>query len=96
LFAQTQLLDEGEVRAAEHEREMQRRDKARLELLEQKRLEQEERIQRAIVRARDPPFKRVGKPVMFRSQPPQRKQREVTEVKKETERDILVRDLFTA
>lgn len=41
------------------EKEMERREQARLDMLEKKRMEQDERIQRALERAKDPPFKRV-------------------------------------
>jgi hypothetical protein len=38
---------------------MERRELARVTLLEKKKQDQEERIQKALERAREPPFKRV-------------------------------------
>ena len=38
---------------------MERREQARLDMLEKKRLEQDERIQKALERAKEPPFKRA-------------------------------------
>merc|ERR1711988_868929 len=64
-----------EVETAEKQKEKERRQRAReAKQAEQARL-QEERIQRSIRRSQEPVKRRVGKPIMFRSQPIQRKKR---------------------
>ena len=69
----------GEVEAAEKQKEKERRQRVRELKAEQAQAAQEERIQRSIRRAQQPVVKRTGKPVMFRSQPPQRKKKVVDE-----------------
>eukprot|EP00775_Hariotina_reticulata_P009162 gene9162-9328_t len=61
------------VADAEKGRERERRQVAREEKLAAAQAEHELRVQRALERAAAPIFKKTGKPVMFRSQPPQRK-----------------------
>jgi hypothetical protein len=52
---------------AEKSREKQRRQRAREEKMEAQRVAQDERLKRALERARAPVKKKTGKPVMFRS-----------------------------
>jgi len=64
------------VEAAEKQKEKERRARFREEKIEQQRFEQEARVQRSLERAQAPVHKKVGKPLMFRSQPPSRKKKE--------------------
>ena len=66
------------VDATEKAREKDRRRVARDEKMEQQVKEHEAKLERALERARAPAFKKVGKPVMARSQPPRK--REVVQV----------------
>ena len=68
-------MDPEFVITAEKEKEKERRQRAREEKLEQQRLEQEKRVKRSLERAQAPVHKKLGKPVMFRSRPLQRKKR---------------------
>mmetsp|Transcript_586 Transcript_586/g.698 ORF Transcript_586/g.698 Transcript_586/m.698 type:complete len:612 (+) Transcript_586:184-2019(+) len=69
-------MPEDFVEQAEKAREKERRQRAREEKLEQQRREQERRVQRSLERAQAPVHKKQGKPVMYRSQPPQRKKKD--------------------
>jgi hypothetical protein len=62
-----------QVSEAEKGRERERRQVAREGKLSAARAEHELRVARALERAAAPVFKKTGKPVMFRSRPPQRK-----------------------
>jgi hypothetical protein len=64
-----------QVSEAEKGRERERRQVAREDKLAAARAEHELRVARALERAAAPVFKKTGKPVMFRSRPPQRKVR---------------------
>ena len=58
--------------------------------MEEQRKEQEKRIKRSLERAQAPVHKKTGKPVMFRSLPPQRKKRDAQQgVKKSDEEEEL-------
>ncbi|KXZ43883.1 hypothetical protein GPECTOR_78g71 [Gonium pectorale] len=61
------------VDGAEKQREKERRKVARDEKLSAQHREHEARMARALERAAAPVFKKSGKPLMFRSAPPQRK-----------------------
>ncbi|GIL86387.1 hypothetical protein Vretimale_11669 [Volvox reticuliferus] len=61
------------VDSAEKSREKERRKVARDEKLSAQHREHEARMARALERAAAPVFKKTGKPLMFRSAPPQRK-----------------------
>ncbi|GLC35665.1 hypothetical protein PLESTF_001662400 [Pleodorina starrii] len=61
------------VDGAEKSREKERRKVARDEKLSAQHREHEARMARALERAAAPVFKKTGKPLMFRSAPPQRK-----------------------
>jgi hypothetical protein len=62
-----------QVSEAEKGHERERRQVAREDKLAAARAEHETRVARALERAAAPVFKKSGKPVMFRSRPPQRK-----------------------
>ncbi len=66
----------------------------REEKLEMQRLLQEERVQRALERAKAPIKKKLGKPIPFRSAPPQKKEKKTTESKKKEE-GMSIWGLFT-
>ena len=76
-----------EVESAEKQKEKERRQRAREQKQAQALAAQEERIQRSIRRSQEPVVKRVGKPVMFRSQPIARKKKVEEDVKKVDEED---------
>eukprot|EP00698_Gefionella_okellyi_P019192 TRINITY_DN5850_c0_g2_i1.p1 TRINITY_DN5850_c0_g2~~TRINITY_DN5850_c0_g2_i1.p1 ORF type:complete len:569 (-),score=170.89 TRINITY_DN5850_c0_g2_i1:95-1738(-) len=97
LFGDIAELDRDDVARAEHSKEMERREAARVSLMEKKKREQEERVQKALERAREPAFKRTGKPVMFRSVPNRRKKQEQAQkTAQEAEDEADIRELFTA
>ena len=64
-----------EVEAAEKQKEKERRQRVREAKQALAAKLQEERIQRSIRRSQQPVKRRVGKPIMFRSQPIQRKKK---------------------
>ncbi|WIA23526.1 hypothetical protein OEZ85_000262 [Tetradesmus obliquus] len=66
-------LPQEQVSEAEKGRERERRQVAREDKLAAARAEHETRVARALERAAAPVFKKTGKPVMYRSRPPQRK-----------------------
>lgn len=70
----------------ERQKEQERRRVAREEKMKQQKNEQEQRIQRALERARAPAHKKTGKPVMFRSRLVKPKLRD--ETNKEREEDV--------
>lgn len=59
------------------QQEKERRQKARQKLLDEQRLQREERSQKALARSQAPVKKKVGKPVMWRSRPIDKKKVEV-------------------
>ncbi|GMH41880.1 hypothetical protein BSKO_09790 [Bryopsis sp. KO-2023] len=61
------------VETAEKAREKDRRQQAREEKIELQQREHEARVKRALERAAAPVFKKIGKPVMFRSRPVKKK-----------------------
>ena len=50
---------------------------------------QESRVKRALERAAAPVFKKTGKPVMFRSQPPRKKTVQVQHESKDDDTELL-------
>lgn len=52
-------------------------------------LKQESRVKRALERAAAPVFKKTGKPVMFRSQPPRKKAVQVQHESKDDDTELL-------
>ena len=63
------------VEAADKQKEKERRQRVREAKQALAAKLQEERIQRSIRRSQEPVKRRVGKPIMFRSQPIQRKKK---------------------
>ncbi|XP_067933536.1 cilia- and flagella-associated protein 100-like [Watersipora subatra] len=70
LFEQIEMMPADKVEAAEKAKEKERRLKAREEKMEQQRLHQEERVRRALERAKAEPKRKMGKKLVFRSEPP--------------------------
>ena len=86
LLSDLELMPEDYVKRAEKEKEKKRRELKRIEQQEALAIAQEERNRKAIERSLQPPKKRAGRQVMYRSQPVRRK---VKEEKKEiTEEDL--------
>nr|KAJ3421483.1 Coiled-coil domain-containing protein 38 [Polyrhizophydium stewartii] len=69
-------------------KDKERRQRLREEKMEAQRALQEERVQRALERARAPVKKKTGKPVVFRSPPPQKKKKKEEDNKKKEEDDL--------
>jgi len=89
-LAAIDLMPEDFVEVAEKQKEKERRHRAREEKIEQQRREQERRVQRSLERAQAPVHKKQGKPLMFRSAPPQtKKQDDDTGPKKTDEEEEL-------
>ncbi|XP_021343991.1 cilia- and flagella-associated protein 100-like isoform X1 [Mizuhopecten yessoensis] len=80
LFEQIETMPQDKVEAAEKAKEKERRLKLREEKIEQQRIHQEERVRKALERAKAEPKKQTGRKLVFRSEPPRHK-------KKEDERD---------
>uniref|UniRef100_A0A7S3B2T8 Uncharacterized protein n=1 Tax=Haptolina ericina TaxID=156174 RepID=A0A7S3B2T8_9EUKA len=76
-----------EVELAERQKERERRARVREAKQALAAKQQEERIQRSIRRSQEPVRRRVGKPVMFRSQPIQRKKKAVDEGEKKIDEE---------
>ncbi|XP_067683818.1 cilia- and flagella-associated protein 100-like [Haliotis asinina] len=76
LFEQIETMPQDKVEAAEKAKEKERRLKMREEKLEQQRIHQEERVRRALERAKAEPKKKTGKKLVFRSEPPRLKKKE--------------------
>ncbi|XP_076448152.1 cilia- and flagella-associated protein 100-like [Babylonia areolata] len=76
LFEMIETMPQDKVEAAEKAKEKERRLKMREEKIEQQRLHQEERVRRALERAKAEPKKTTGKKLVFRSEPPQLKKKE--------------------
>ncbi|KAL5014450.1 hypothetical protein ScPMuIL_008720 [Solemya velum] len=76
LFEQIETMPQEKVEAAEKAKEKERRLKLREEKIEQQRLHQEERVRRALERAKAEPKKKTGRRLVFRSEPPRHKKKE--------------------
>ncbi|KNE54763.1 hypothetical protein AMAG_00718 [Allomyces macrogynus ATCC 38327] len=88
LFEAIELMPADKVERAERLKDKERRQRLREEKMDAQRLIQEERIQRALERARAPVKKKTGKPVMFRSAPPQKKKKRTQDNKNKEEEDL--------
>ncbi|KAI8924522.1 hypothetical protein BC831DRAFT_465496 [Entophlyctis helioformis] len=83
-----ELMPPEKVEQAEKIKDKERRQRLREEKMEAQRALQEERVQRALERARAPVKKKTGKPVVFRSPPPQKKKKKEEDNKKKEEDDL--------
>ncbi|EGF79292.1 hypothetical protein BATDEDRAFT_89615 [Batrachochytrium dendrobatidis JAM81] len=88
LFEFIELMPPEKVEQAEKVKDKERRQRLREEKMEAQRVLQEERVQRALERARAPVKKKTGKPVVFRSAPPQKKKKKEEDTKKKEEDDL--------
>ncbi|KAI8920403.1 hypothetical protein BC831DRAFT_479822 [Entophlyctis helioformis] len=88
LFEYIELMPPEKVEQAEKIKDKERRQRLREEKMEAQRALQEERVQRALERARAPVKKKTGKPVVFRSPPPQKKKKKEEDNKKKEEDDL--------
>ncbi|KAJ3236224.1 Coiled-coil domain-containing protein 38 [Chytriomyces hyalinus] len=88
LFETIESMPREKVEQAEKTKDKERRRRLREEKMEAQRLLQEERVQRALERAKAPVKKKVGKPVAFRSAPPQKKKKKEEFTKKKEEEDL--------
>lgn len=85
------------VESMEKGREKERRKVARDDKLQTQQKEHEARMARALERASAPVFKKQGKPVMYRSQPPKKRVEAVKDVGADEEAELqayLARDLI--
>ncbi|KAI9141692.1 hypothetical protein BKA69DRAFT_373169 [Paraphysoderma sedebokerense] len=89
LFEMIELMPQDKVEKAEKMKDKERRHRLREEKLDAQRLLQEERVQRALERARAPMKKKTGKQVVFRSPPPQKKKRKEEATKNKEEGLVL-------
>lgn len=81
-------IDEGFVGTVMRQRDKERRRQARQVMLNKQAEEREERSRKALERSQAPVVKRVGKPVMWRSKPIDKKKKEtVTKQETATEQD---------
>ncbi|KAJ3346337.1 Coiled-coil domain-containing protein 38 [Kappamyces sp. JEL0680] len=87
LFEAIELMPPDKVEEAEKMKDKERRQRLREEKLEAQRILQEERVQRALERARAPVKKKTGKPIVFRSAPPQKKKHRENDTKKKEEEE---------
>jgi len=87
LFDKIAQMPSEYVAEAEKAKDKERREKMRLEKLDLQKKAQEDRIQRALERAKAPVKKKTGKPVMFRSLPVQRRKKGRREVVKEDDEE---------
>lgn len=76
LFEQIETMPQDRVEAAEKAKEKERRLKLREEKMEQQRIHQEERVRKALERAKAEPKKQTGRKLVFRSEPPRHKKKE--------------------
>jgi hypothetical protein len=88
LFEIIEMMPPDKVEQAERLKDKERRQRLREQKMETQRLLQEERVQKALERARAPVKKKVGKPVVFRSAPPQRVKKKAEEIKKKEDEDL--------
>lgn len=75
LLTKIEQMPEDYVIKAEKLKEKERRERVRAERLAQQQRVYEERLRKSIERSMQAPKKKTGKPVMFRSAPPQKKER---------------------
>lgn len=89
LFETIEMMPIEKVEQAEKAKDKERRQNLREEKMEAQRALQEERVQRALERARAPVKKKTGKPVIFRSAPPQKKKLNIGDSGKKKEDEDL-------
>eukprot|EP00744_Colponema_vietnamica_P003037 GILI01004701.1.p1 GENE.GILI01004701.1~~GILI01004701.1.p1 ORF type:complete len:523 (-),score=155.30 GILI01004701.1:36-1604(-) len=87
LLSAIEDMDPTYVMKAEKEKEKERRQKVRNEKLELQKKQYEERLKKSLQRAQEPPKKKTGKPVMFRSAPFKKKKTENDEDKKRNDEE---------
>ncbi|KAI8800093.1 hypothetical protein BJ742DRAFT_764473 [Cladochytrium replicatum] len=88
LFEIIEMMPPDRVEHAEKMKDKERRQRLREEKMEAQRILQEERVQRALERARAPVKKKTGKLVVFRSAPPQKKKKAEEDDKIKEEEDL--------
>jgi len=87
LFEHIEMMPTEKVELAEKAKEKERRLKLREEKLEQQRLHQEERVRKALERAKADPKVQTGKRLVFRSRPPEVQKKKTDIVDKNNEED---------
>ncbi|KXJ19876.1 Coiled-coil domain-containing protein 37 [Exaiptasia diaphana] len=95
LFEQIEIMPADRVEMAEKAKEKERRLRVREEKMEQQRLHQEDRVRRALERAQAEPKKKTGKPLMFRSEPPQTRKKQHDADKKQDKEEEELKYFFT-
>jgi hypothetical protein len=85
LFETIEMMPKDKVEQAEKVKDKERRQRIREEKMEAQRLLQEERVRKALERAKAPVKKKTGKPIVFRSALPQRKVKKTEESKTKEE-----------
>lgn len=95
LFEQIEMMPPERVEMAEKAKEKERRMRLREEKMEQQRLHQEDRVRRALERAQAEPKKKTGKPLMFRSEPPQTRRKQQDAGKKQDKEEEELKYFFT-
>ena len=87
LFEHIEMMPQEKVELAEKAKEKERRLKLREEKREQQRLHQEERVRKALERAKADPKVQTGKRLVFRSKPPEVQKKKTDVVDKKNEED---------
>lgn len=87
LFEHIEMMPQEKVELAEKAKEKERRLKLREEKREQQRLHQEERVRKALERAKADPKVQTGKRLVFRSKPPEVQKKKTDVVDKRNEED---------
>ncbi|XP_032241554.2 cilia- and flagella-associated protein 100 [Nematostella vectensis] len=95
LFEQIEIMPPERVEMAEKAKEKERRLRQREEKMEQQRLHQEDRVRRALERAQAEPKRKTGKPLMFRSEPPQTRKKQQDADKKQDKEEEELKYFFT-
>lgn len=95
LFEQIEVMPPDRVEMAEKAKEKDRRLRLREEKMELQRLHQEDRVRRALERAQAEPKKKTGKPLMFRSEPPQTRRKQQDADKKQDKEEEELKYFFT-
>lgn len=93
LLTSLELMPEDYVKAVEKQKDKKRRESKRAEQKELQKALQDKKNKIAILRSMQPPPKRVGRQVMYRSQPPRRKVK--METKTETQEELDEIKFFT-
>lgn len=95
LFENIEMMPPDRVEMAEKAKEKERRLRLREEKMEQQRLHQEDRVRRALERAQAEPKKKTGKPLMFRSEPPQTRKKQQDGDKKQDKEEEELKYFFS-